>query len=575
MSLQSVQLAASSSQYLSITDASQTGLDVTGDFTIETSVKFDVAPTSGQLKALVTKDDVGSQRSYALDYYNNSGTLQVRAFISSNGGSSSGSIAEATWNLDLGVGEWKDIALVVDVSEPVASKMTLYVGGASQGTPDATSGSGGSSVHSGSAEFRVGNYGAYSYYPDARFAYVRVFSDARTSSEIEADRNTITVTDANLELEVFFNNSLNDTSPNGNHLTNNNGATFVNDNPLTDISLYGATDYASLTINSSEVDDTLTDFPVYLDLSQIGSSDNFWSTVSSDGSDIRVTDSTGSTQYPVEVVSIDTTGKTGEVHFKIDSLSDTVDTDIRVYYNGTSAARDNDALYGQYEVWSNDYLGVYHLENGDDSTANGNDLSVAGITQTTGQIGDGYTFTGGSDKMERVISMTSLTEVTIQNWIKSTNTGNQISVCYHHSGPDGMEINSLAPNGRLQFASDDGVRANVYPSINLPSTGWRMMHLIQTTTTLKGYVDGGPEGSVSNAYNFGGASSSKFVIGQRPTDVATWSGEIDETRLSSVERTATWISTEYNNQGSPSTFWSYTPSVSTPDSNTILFAFNF
>jgi len=43
----SIDLERSSSQYLSITDASQTGLDFTGDFTIEGWVKLESSLTTG------------------------------------------------------------------------------------------------------------------------------------------------------------------------------------------------------------------------------------------------------------------------------------------------------------------------------------------------------------------------------------------------------------------------------------------------------------------------------------------------------------------------------------------------
>ncbi len=102
--------------------------------------------------------------------------------------------------------------------------------------------------------------------------------------------------------------------------------------------------------------------PVYLDLSNLGP--QFFSGVKSDGGDIRVTTSNGVTEVAREVVSTDTTGETGEVHFLGTSISASSDTDFYVYY-GNSAESDyaTTATYGRNVVWSSaGYVGVWHLE---------------------------------------------------------------------------------------------------------------------------------------------------------------------------------------------------------------------
>jgi hypothetical protein len=71
----------------------------------------------------------------------------------------------------------------------------------------------------------------------------------------------------------------------------------------------------------------LTDFPVYVDLSDLpaGFHTNCNQT---DARDIRVTRSDGVTECAREVVSYDSTNDKGELHFKANSISSSADTDF-------------------------------------------------------------------------------------------------------------------------------------------------------------------------------------------------------------------------------------------------------
>lgn len=109
-----------------------------------------------------------------------------------------------------------------------------------------------------------------------------------------------------------------------------------------------------LSVNPAQVPSTQTDFVAYLDLSLLPSS--FFSSVQSDGSDIVVTSSDETTQIPHELVSLNTTGNTGEMHIKIPSVSGTVATDLYLYYGNASASNSSSV-----NTWS-EYQGVWHLD---------------------------------------------------------------------------------------------------------------------------------------------------------------------------------------------------------------------
>jgi len=78
-----------------------------------------------------------------------------------------------------------------------------------------------------------------------------------------------------------------------------------------------------ITIDKDKVDANLTDYPVYLDLSTLGS--DFFNNVKSGGGDIRITTSDGTTEVPREVVSVKITNKITddlEAYWKLDGNSD-------------------------------------------------------------------------------------------------------------------------------------------------------------------------------------------------------------------------------------------------------------
>ena len=115
------------------------------------------------------------------------------------------------------------------------------------------------------------------------------------------------------------------------------------------------------------------DFKCYLDLNNMSS--GFFSHVKSDGGDIVVTTSDGTTQVPLEVVYVNTGGSKGEIHFKC-TLSHVSDTTFYVYYGNSGASQPSaSSTYGSQNVWNGSitYRGVWHLKDG-------NTLHFASVT---------------------------------------------------------------------------------------------------------------------------------------------------------------------------------------------------
>jgi prepilin-type N-terminal cleavage/methylation domain-containing protein len=163
----------------------------------------------------------------------------------------------------------------------------------------------------------------------------------------------------------------------------------------------------------------VTDFPVLVDLSDLGS--EFFSSVMSDGRDIRITKADGTTQLPVEVVSVDTGNQEGEIWFKADTLSDTTDTSFYIHYGNATAqmplATDTN---GSQAVWGSGARYVGHFESSvGDSSSSSNDGTLYGGTIADSAIGSGYIFNGISDYVTLPAINDFSNGYVVNTWIKN------------------------------------------------------------------------------------------------------------------------------------------------------------
>ena len=213
----SIDLEASSSQYLSITDANQTGLDITGDMTIETWVNFE---TIGSDRFLLSKWDGSSNRSYLLFYKQSKSAIRFN--VSSNGSNASSVDFSFTPTLST----WYHLAITYDASLGSAE---MFVNGISQSTKTGMN----IGIYDSTADFIIGSKEGTSFYFDGLIDDVRIWDVIRTDAEILANYNKeLTGTESNLQGYWKLNNSANDLTSNGNDLTENNSPVYSTDVPF-------------------------------------------------------------------------------------------------------------------------------------------------------------------------------------------------------------------------------------------------------------------------------------------------------------------------------------------------------
>ena len=222
---QSAILDSNSTQYFAISDGAQTGLDITGDITVECWVMVNQAPPLDGQHSIISKWGYTGSKSYHFTYRNVSGTHRIE-FQWNNGSNRS----EGYYDITLAPMTWYHVAVAADVSGPSA---TFYVDGteypATMTFTDATS------IANGVGDFIVGNLDDYAVSHnnwDGQIDEVRVWSALRAPQDIADSRcNQLTGNEASLAGYWRLDGDAVDSSQNGNDLVPFGGPSFSSDFP--------------------------------------------------------------------------------------------------------------------------------------------------------------------------------------------------------------------------------------------------------------------------------------------------------------------------------------------------------
>lgn len=253
----SLDLELSSSQYAYITDASQTGLDITGDITIEAWIKLEQLPsTAGSIFVITGKGDWGNAVNTRAYYFAINTSNKLFFSFSSDGGNSNvaGTSSDSTSLFTAGV--WHHVAVTLDAS---ASSMELYVDGVN--VADTESGSI-TSIYNSNNDFFVGSRkanGTYTDFFDGLIDEVRVWNDIRTSGEISANYDSELVgNESGLVGYWKLNNNYLDETSNNNDLSASGSPVFSTDVPFSATTTSTTTTTSTSTSTSSTSSSTST-----------------------------------------------------------------------------------------------------------------------------------------------------------------------------------------------------------------------------------------------------------------------------------------------------------------------------
>jgi len=336
-----------------------------------------------------------------------------------------------------------------------------------------------------------------------------------------------------------------------------------------------------ITINPAKVSDGHSNFPMLfsrtdVDLKATASGGHVASTT---GGDILFTDENNNKlDHEIELY-VSTTGEL-IAWVEVPFVSSTSTREIYIYYgNDTVPLANQQNATG---VWVSDYKGVWHLSQGystasnfyTESTSNASHGTLTdpdgNSTAITGQVDGAFNFDGDSaDKINigNISTLKPTAALTLSAWVNPDNFAdawggagfiatNGLDCCQTEYAGYGLHL--ITNQQPRAFIWNGSLQRAVSSDTNMSTGAWHYVVMTFTGTSIIIYQDGQQTKTstfTSTTINY---NNRFFVIGEH----STWGGKpfhggIDEVRVSAIARSADWIATEYNNQSSPNTFYSY------------------
>jgi biopolymer transport protein ExbB len=297
--------------------------------------------------------------------------------------------------------------------------------------------------------------------------------------------------------------------------------------------------FKTITIDSTKVDATLTDYPVMVKLT----TGNFdFSEVRTDGMDISFYDMSDNLLPSEREYFL--TNSQGVFHVKIPSVSASVDTTIKMVY-GNGEATD---LSNKTAVWDANFVMVQHM--GDsllDSTSNGNDGTNSGTTVVDGLNGKARSFNGTNQRIDlsgkSVIGST--TQLSISVLVKRLDA-TAYDYIYMAGDDWDMHLNiGEAPTGnkvRFSLRNTGGTRVIVDSSNTVTPVEWVYLTVIWDGTTMRIYINGVESTTTGSLSGTVDESAANKYIGSDSINYGVWFGGLQSTfRTSNISRSDAWI----------------------------------
>jgi hypothetical protein len=303
------------------------------------------------------------------------------------------------------------------------------------------------------------------------------------------------------------------------------------------------------------------------------------SNINANGTDIRFTESDGTTELPREIESYSGGTLYAWVNFTLTKDSgDSTDDVIYMYYGNPAATEPApSSTYGSENVWDSNFKMVQHLNETSgahlDSTSNNNDSSTINVTQQgqtgTAKISGADEFT--TDQQIIIPDAASLnfggSSATFSAWIYARTLGenNQGGILSKSGiGGQGYRFEIDAANclgGSELLAWYGGAMCSTANAVTL--NDWEYVIYVYDSVGDMSYiyVNGLQDNTLSSSTTNGDATEN-FLIGE--WGGRSFDGFIDEVRISNTNRSADWIATSYSNQNNPSAFLTFSEQVSIP-----------
>jgi hypothetical protein len=303
-----------------------------------------------------------------------------------------------------------------------------------------------------------------------------------------------------------------------------------------------------LTFNNSGQSETLVDFPVLINLSTL----NFnYSRARMDGLDLRFMDSDDVTELRYHIEDWNTSGAS-YIWVNVTSIDGSSDTDFIWMYYGNLAATNVQDEGGTYD---DNFSAVWHLnETGTGIRHDTTQYSKDGIPggydgdeAVFGKIDGADEFDGANDGLD-IPNSGSMNEqeVTLEAWVYPHDTVSErwiISKFLDMSDKD-YSLGLINNQVHIWYEVSDSAYHGYYG--NVTNNAWQHISVVYTSwDSYEVYLNGNFIGSDSG--NIRASSNQNVSIGYSGPFYYDkyFDGIIDEVRISSVARSADWISAQY------------------------------
>jgi len=329
-----------------------------------------------------------------------------------------------------------------------------------------------------------------------------------------------------------------------------------------------------LTIDNTNVDGTLSNFPVLVKLSDSSgiSSSDVTSVFTELGSNsnrkkIAITTSDSETQCYVEIERFDYSNSVAELWVKVPTVVSGTTTDLYLYYDSTQS--DNTTYIGDtgdtpaQNVWDSNFKLVMHMAqnpNGDvvdaikDSTSNANHGTPGGSMTTAdlvdGKIGKALDFDGGDDYVSLTNTLVLSDDKTITIVFKPQSTDTQVLLSV--SSLDSYGEGSL--NGNTLSWRDSNAKGKEYfnptPSEPFDVDVWKYVAftVLDGGVSAKLYNDGSLSVENISGNIYGPENVKRIAYAVTTANRHFFTGQVCNVCVSNTVRSDAWIkATYYNN----------------------------
>lgn len=261
------------------------------------------------------------------------------------------------------------------------------------------------------------------------------------------------------------------------------------------------------------------------------------------------------------------TGSSGFAIFYVKKTrSHTVDDKIYLFIGNSGTVTFQGGSVGS--AWDST-AALYHFPNGTsltavDSSSNARTLTINAATAVAGQI-DGATGTDSGKYLHDAAVQPAplpITTITFSLWVKTTFASNSPYATYgRDTGANQIVLYNLTPKAYVG-ASGGGITSTT--TVN--NGNWHFIAAVVDNTNGANnthlYVDGALEVTGSVTWNISILSATdNLTVGLLGGGSQPFTGSIDEVHIQSTNRSADWIASMYNDQKTPSTFYSAAAAV--------------